>query len=39
MALTTTKGTKWSKHINIHFHYICDLQQQGVITTKRVKSK
>ena len=27
MVLTTIKKTKQSKHINIHFHYIHDLQQ------------
>ena len=39
MALTTSNGTKHSKHIDICFHHIRDLQQQGVIITKGVKSK
>ena len=39
MALTTSDGTKCSKHIDIRFHHIRDLQQQGVIITKGVESK
>ena len=39
MVLTTSNGTKHSKHIDIHFHHIQDLQQQGIIVTKGVKSK
>lgn len=39
MALTTSDGTKRSKHIDIRFHHIRDLQQQGVIITKGVESK
>ena len=39
MALTTSNGTKHSKHINICFHHIHDLQQQGVIITKGVELK
>ena len=39
MALTTSEGTKRSKHIDIRFHHIRDLQQQGVIVTKGVESK
>ena len=39
MALTTSDGTKRSKHIDIRFHHIRDLQQQGIIVTKSVESK
>ena len=39
MALTTSDGTKRSKHIDIRFHHIRDLQQQGIIITKGVESK
>ena len=39
MALTTSEGTKRSKHIDIRFHHIRDLQQQGIIVTKGVESK
>ena len=39
MVLTTSEGTKCSKHIDIHFHHIHNLQQQGIIITKGVESK
>ena len=39
MALTMSDGTKHSKHIDICFHHIQDLQQQGVIITKGAESK
>ena len=39
MVLTTSEGTKQSKHIDIQFHHICNLQQQGIIITKGVESK
>ena len=39
MALTMSDGTKHSKHIDICFHHIRDLQQQGVIITKGAESK
>ena len=39
MALTSSEGTKRSKHIDIRFHHIRDLQQQGIIITKSIESK
>ena len=39
MVLTMSDRTKCSKHIDICFHHIQDLQQQGVIITKGIKLK
>ena len=39
MALTTSNRTKHSKHIDIQFHHIRDLQQQGIIITKGIELK
>ena len=39
MVLMTSDRTKHSKHIDIQFHHIQDLQQQGIIITKGVKSR
>ena len=39
MALTSSEGTKHSKHIDICFHHIRDLQQQGIIITKSIELK
>lgn len=39
IALTSSDGTKRSKHIDIRFHHIRDLQQQGVLVVKGVQSR
>ena len=38
MALTSTEGTKRSKHIDICFHHVRDSQQQGLIAANAVRS-
>lgn len=39
IALTSTEGTKRSKHIDVRFHHIRDLLKQGVLTIKNVPSR
>ena len=39
MVLMMSDGTKRSKHIDIRFHHIQDLQQQGIIITKGIESR
>lgn len=39
MALTSTEGTKRSKHIDVRFHQIRDLQQQGVLAIRSIQSR
>ena len=38
MALTSTEGTKRSKHIDVRFHHVRDSQQQGLIAINAVRS-
>lgn len=38
IALTSTEGTKRSKHIDVRFHHIRDLIQQGFISIKNIPS-
>lgn len=39
IALTSSEGTKRSKHIDIRFHHIRDLQQQGVLAVRGIQSR
>lgn len=39
IALTSTEGTKRSKHIDIRYHHIRDLQAMGMISIKNVRSE
>ena len=38
IALTSTEGTKCSKHIDVHFHHVRDLEQQGIISINNISS-
>ena len=38
IALTSTEGTKRSKHIDVRFHHVRDLQQQGIVSINNVPS-
>ena len=38
IALTSTEGIKHSKHIDVHFHHVHDLQQQDIISINNISS-
>lgn len=39
IALTSTEGTKRSKHIDVRFHHVRDLQALGLVSVESIRSK
>lgn len=39
IALSSTEGTKRSKHIDVRFHHVRDLQALGLVSIKSIRSK